>query len=211
MFGKIKHLKKELELMADANSKFELEIEIIQQEKQKLEDKMIKLNMDHQKLKDELLLMLDSKNDFTLKLINDYQKLINTNEIKIQEFEKENLKLKEIIKESPKKLSSLNTTVIRNKMADEAWYGGNSREIYVDLDGNPVIEFYGHTYEPGYESFSSTCTVYGFDRVKNKIILFDEDDYSTAAYLHKVKTTGSNEIIDNYINEHDCYVILQKQ
>jgi uncharacterized protein YggL (DUF469 family) len=126
-----------------------------------------------------------------------------------RKLEEENQKIKRMLEGAPVKLSSLSIDGIRRNMAVEAWNGRKSDQVYVDFDGNPVIEFHGHTYEPHYEYFSSTCAVCGYDKSKSKLCLFDENDYSADAYLHKVSTTGSNETIEKFIKEHDCYVTLQ--
>lgn len=126
----------------------------------------------------------------------------------LQKAYKENKELKDILLHRPMKLTELPVEEIMRAMADKAWHGDKSEQIYNDLNGRPVIRFRGHMYEPGYESFSSTCAVYGYDKTGKSLLLFDEEDYSADAYRHKVHTSGSKELISNYLKENDNYVIL---
>ena len=105
----------------------------------------------------------------------------------------------------PRKLSSLDFKGIAKQMADNAWHGEKSLVTFYDLNGNPMLRFKGHMYEPGYEEFSSTCTIIGFTETK-PFILFDKDDYSIEAYRHAVRTTGSMEEVEIYIKRNDTYV-----
>ncbi len=115
--------------------------------------------------------------------------------------------LKRQLEAAPKRLSDINLTAKRREMADNAWYGKPHYLLYTDVNGNPVLSLYGHTYEPGYESFSSTCTVSGFDSTGKEYTLFDKDGVSVEAYRHKEITIGSEEDISDFIKSRDCYVI----
>lgn len=149
------------------------------------------------KQKDEKIKWLECKNEY-----------LKTSADSLEKAYKENNELKDIILHRPMKLTELPVEEIMGAMMDKAWYGDNSERIYNDLNGRPVIRFRGHTYEPGYESFSATCAVYGYDKTGKSFLLFDEEDYSADAYLHKVHTSGSKELIFNYLKENDDYVIL---
>lgn len=160
---------------------------------------MLKIKMDRKRLLEEENNLLKEKID-NLQLENDFMKNILT----LLQNEINELKMK--LDLSPRKLSEIDVFGIANLMADNAWNGKNSESTIYDLIGSPVLSFHGHTYEPGYEEFASTCAIYGYNAEKEKIILFDEEDYSAAAYCHKVKMTGSKSLVNQYISEHDTYV-----
>lgn len=112
--------------------------------------------------------------------------------------------------QSPQWLSEVDIFGIAQQMADNAWYGKERDLTFFDLKGTPVLSFQGHVYEPGYESFSATCAIYGYSEKNEKITLFDEDDYSAGAYHHEVRTTGSKELVGQYAIKHDVLVRKEK-
>jgi hypothetical protein len=82
--------------------------------------------------------------------------------------------------------------------------------VYIDLEGEPILKFNGHYYEPIYEYFETTCAVYGYED-GNEICLYDKRDYSVAAYRHKEIVIGSKELVEEYVKQHgDVYVVKKE-
>lgn len=125
----------------------------------------------------------------------------------IQKKEEEIKRLKNDLEKSPKLLSQIDLDNMRKEIGRNAWEGKESRIMFADTDGYPVLKLQGHMYEPSYECFNFTCTVVGYDSYGKEYILFDEDSVCIESYRNKKVTIGSEEKIRNYIREKDRYVL----
>lgn len=125
----------------------------------------------------------------------------------IQKKEEEIKRLKNDLEKSPKLLSQIDLDNMRKEIGRNAWEGKESRIMFADTDGYPVLKLQGHSYEPSYESFDFTCMVVGYDSYGKEYILFDEDSVCVESYRNKKVTIGSEEKIRNYIREKDKYVL----
>lgn len=137
-----------------------------------------------------------------------YNKKLNPQIEKINELQKELDRTNSELEQRPQMLEKLDILKYMNCMANRAWHGKHSEMEIKGLDGTVILKLDGHTYEPHYEDFSSTCAVYGFEGDKH-MVLFDENDYNVEPYHNEVETTGSIDNIRNYLKKHNQYVILE--
>ena len=125
----------------------------------------------------------------------------------IQKKDEEIKHLKDDLEKSPKLLSQIDLDNMRKEIGRNAWEGKESRIMFADTDGYPVLKLQGHMYEPSYECFNFTCMVVGYDSYGKGYILFDEDSVCVESYRNKKVTIGSEEKIRDYIREKDRYVL----
>lgn len=104
-----------------------------------------------------------------------------------------------------KRLSEIKIESIMDEMANAAWYGKKRTTTFCTEDGEKILTFFGHTYERGYEDFSATCEVRGYEDGKD-VILYDLDSHCADSYKMETFTIGSMEEIQEYIRRHDCMV-----
>ena len=145
--------------------------------------------------------------DLKKDLKNRYNRRENNLLTEIQKKDDEIKRLKEEIEKAPKLLSQIDLDNIRKEMGRNAWEGKESRIMFADTDGYPVLKLQGHMYEPSYECFNFTCMVVGYDTYGKEYILFDEDSVCVESYRNKKVTIGSEEKIRDYIREKDRYVL----
>jgi len=139
------------------------------------------------------------------RLLNKYKNMYEKQYTELMEKYKA---VKSDLEKCPRKLTEINVDLLCDQMADNAWNNRKNKLIIYSLNNMPILKLYGHTYEPGYEDFSATCAVYGYDDNGKEFVLFDKNDYSAGAYHHEVEITGSKKDIEDYIKEHDQYVIV---
>lgn len=82
-----------------------------------------------------------------------------------------------------------------------AYYGGFSTVSVTTADGAPLMEFFGHIIESGYEFFEGACRVSAADNGGTWEVLYDEKSVCTAPYHYEVKTTGSMEAVADFVRE----------
>ncbi|RHB41843.1 hypothetical protein DW886_14900 [Enterocloster aldenensis] len=199
MFGKkkITVLEKELNrIRTDLKESREMALDLI-------ENKKKQLNM-YLEEKQELKTYYESA---ISKLINSHNDKENNLLAKLQKKDDEIKHLKIELEKAPKLLSQINLDNLRNEMGKNAWDGKESRVMFVDTDGNPVLKLNGHMYEPSYECFKFTCMVAGYDSYGKEFILFDENERCIESYRNETVVSGSEESIRNYIKEKDRYVL----
>lgn len=165
-----------------------------------------------EKLSKQLNKYLEEKQE----LISTYESIIsdlrnshnNREDYLLSEIQKKDEEIKKIkLKKAPELLSQIDFDNLRKEMARNAWEGKESRIIFVDTNGYPVLKLQGHMYEPSYECFSATCMVIGYDSYGKEYVLFDEDARCIEPYKNKEVVFGSEENIKNYIRERDGYVL----
>lgn len=168
----------------------------------------------NEKLSEQLNRCLDEKQEIESNyesvisdLRNNHKNKENKLLAEIQKKEEDIKRLKNDLEKSPKLLSQIDLDNMRKEMGRNAWEGKESRIMFADTDGYPVLKLQGHMYEPSYECFNFTCTVVGYDSYGKEYILFDEDSVCIESYRNKKVTIGSEEKIRNYIREKDRYVL----
>ena len=168
----------------------------------------------NEKLSEQLNRCLDEKQEIESNyesvisdLRNNHKNKENKLLAEIQKKEEDIKRLKNDLEKSPKLLSQIDLDNMRKEIGRNAWEGKESRIMFADTDGYPVLKLQGHMYEPSYECFNFTCTVVGYDSYGKEYILFDEDSVCIESYRNKKVTIGSEEKIRNYIREKDRYVL----
>ena len=106
-----------------------------------------------------------------------------------------------------KEANEVNITELLKELESNAWYGGNTTAYLVT--NSDIITLHGYTYEPSYESFSTTHSIQFNDE-----ILFSEDSQNVGAYHNETYTTGrfkTSEEAVNFLEEYlkDKNVTLQ--
>ena len=164
----------------------------------------------NEKLSEQLNRCLDEKQEIESNyesvisdLRNNHKNKENKLLAEIQKKEEEIKRLKNDLEKSPKLLSQIDLDNMRKEMGRNAWEGKESRIMFADTDGYPVLKLQGHMYEPSYECFNFTCTVVGYDSYGKEYILFDEDSVCIESYRNKKLNNESEEKIRNYIREKD--------
>lgn len=96
------------------------------------------------------------------------------------------------------KITDINFKEIFKNVEASAWYGGGNSERYI-TDGKNLLVISGYTYEPGYESFSTTHKM-----SLNGETLFGTDSKNIGAYHNEEYTFGKlnsdNEAIEHIKN-----------
>ena len=179
-----------------------------------LKDARKKISALNEKLSEQLNRCLEEKQEIESNyesvisdLRNNHKNKENKLLAEIQKKEEEIKRLKKDLEKSPKLLSQIDLDNMRKEIGRNAWEGKESRIMFADTDGYPVLKLQGHMYEPSYECFNFTCTVVGYDSYGKEYILFDEDSVCIESYRNKKVTIGSEEKIRNYIREKDRYVL----
>lgn len=179
-----------------------------------LKDARKKISALNEKLSEQLNRCLEEKQEIESNyesvisdLRNNHKNKENKLLAEIQKKEEEIKRLKNDLEKSPKLLSQIDLDNMRKEIGRNAWEGKESRIMFADTDGYPVLKLQGHMYEPSYECFNFTCTVVGYDSYGKEYILFDEDSVCIESYRNKKVTIGSEEKIRNYIREKDRYVL----
>lgn len=156
----------------------------------------------NEKLSEQLNRCLDEKQEIESNyesvisdLRNNHKNKENKLLAEIQKKEEDIKRLKNDLEKSPKLLSQIDLDNMRKEMGRNAWEGKESRIMFADTDGYPVLKLQGHMYEPSYECFNFTCTVVGYDSYGKEYILFDEDSVCIESYRNKKVTIGSEEKI----------------
>ena len=93
---------------------------------------------------------------------------------------------------------------IMHSCAEAAWYNKDGDTKVFVTESGKVLTFEGHTYEPSYECFSSTCRITLTENEK-ETVLFDKTDSNVGPYENITVTTGSVENVEEIIASNKFY------